>query len=248
MSRNPRTIPERTKNAFKTSFSGADIKVYFYYPYGSSSLKNKPSLLPSVHTLSISVHEAKSHARALGFRGVKGIARGVRTIAGSLILTVIDGNPLGDLAGMYLEGHGWSIDKDTNGIGSVLENRTFTNKIAPLIPPFNLIVHCVAETNNWITPGPNDTNEVYSPISIKGAGCLLQGVEFIDEGITFSVNDVVTEVTLSFIALDYKPLSNNEFTERILFLDQPHYADQDLLMRKLKGEEKTSSYVQESLP
>jgi hypothetical protein len=36
---------------------------------------------------------------------------------------------------------------------------------------------------------------------------LLRGVEFIDEGLVTSTNDIVSEVTYSFRAFDYKPLA-----------------------------------------
>jgi hypothetical protein len=42
---------------------------------------------------------------------------------------------------------------------------------------------------------------------VSGAGLLLSEVEFLDDGLVTSTNDIVTEITLSFIACDYKPLS-----------------------------------------
>ena len=50
--------------------------------------------LTSLATISISVHEPKGFARALGYRGIKGVSRSVRTIAGSMIFTVTNGHPL----------------------------------------------------------------------------------------------------------------------------------------------------------
>ena len=41
----------------------------------------------------------------------------------------------------------------------------------------------------------------------EGAGWMLVDVEFIDEGQVTSVNDIVTEMTFSFIACDFKPFS-----------------------------------------
>jgi len=187
--------------ALPQSFSGADTKVYAYFPFITEVV-----ILPSVHTLSVSVHEAKGMARALGFRGIKGVARGVRTIAGSLILTVINENPLLPLMNLVsdngLLSPGWSLDRESTGTGTVLNNRSFHNKIAPLLPPFNIILQCLTE--NARTQLPNKA---------EGAGYLLRGVEFIDEGMVVSVNDVVTEITYSFIAIDYKPISKQEFRD-----------------------------------
>lgn len=222
---------------YKYSFSGADARVSVHFPQSPELV----SYLDSVHTVSVSVHEAKSQVRSLGYRGAKGLTRSIRTIAGSMILTVVNDHPLRPLIDQYnairarsaLEAEpddlgpllGWSVDMDDVGVGSYANVFAFYNRMASLLPPFNLVAQFVSET----APVTYDRSQV-APIRISrgtsveqdqdgqrllypGAGLMLQGIEFIDEGFVVSVNDMVTEVTLSYIARDFKPISSSIFSE-----------------------------------
>ena len=198
------------------SFSGADARVFTYFDAAPSLIRP----LDSVHTISISVHEAKGQARALGHRGAKGLARGVRTIAGSLILTVINDHPLKSLIDQYNESgrpdiQGWSLDRDLVGKGTLARSYDLNNLLSTLLPPFNLAIQYVSEGADYrvfdsITDDPAvDGDLVINKITtVGGAGLLLRHVEFVDDGLVTSTNDIVTEITLSFIALDYKPLAS----------------------------------------
>ena len=53
--------------------------------------------LDSIQTISISINEAKAPARRLGHRDITGMSRSARTIAGTMILTVVDNHPLAKL-------------------------------------------------------------------------------------------------------------------------------------------------------
>ena len=192
---------------FAYSFSGADARVFCYFEHAPHLIRP----LDSVHTISVSIHEAKGPARALGYRGIKGMARGVRTIAGSLILTVVNDHPLRPLLNQWTEAEqnispGWSFDRDLVGTGHIADSYNLSNRLSTLLPPFNLAVQYVSEN-----PGRSITNlniNSFREDSIaQGAGLLLRHVEFIDDGIVTSTNDIVTEITLSFVAMDYKPLS-----------------------------------------
>jgi hypothetical protein len=183
------------------SFSGADADTFVWFDRGPELI----DMLESVHTISVSVHEAKGQARALGYRGIKGLARGVRTIAGSMILTVVNDHPLRTLM-MQRDAIwgandplGWSLDRDRVGTGTLFNNYDYVNRMAVLLPPFNLAVQYVSEA------GPQFRAELAE--RPEGAGWMLKGVEFIDEGQVTSVNDIVTEMTFSFIACDFKPLA-----------------------------------------
>jgi hypothetical protein len=209
----PLTYPPKLRGksgGHRYSFSGADADVYVWF----DGLEHLIAPLESIQTLSVSVHESKGQARALGHRGVRGLSRGMRTIAGSMILTVIEDNPLRPLmenihAFLQAGGNwpGWSIDRDLVGTGTALGGMlNFDNRIAPLLPPINVLVQYVSETSLWSRTDPN-----VNVLDIEGAGMLLRGVEFIDEGIVTSTHDVVSEVTLSFIACDYKPIAAQIF-------------------------------------
>ena len=189
-------------NTYRYSYSGADATTLVWFD-------QKPELisrLSSVHTISVSVHESKGQARALGHRGIKGLARGVRTIAGSLIVTVINDHPLRELIDQYnalgsKPQLGWSVDRHQVGIGTLQNAYDYTNRLAVLLPPFNLAVQYVSELSQ-----PADLG-TYSGETPDLAGWRLQGVEFLDEGQVTSVNDIVTEMTFSFIACDFNPWS-----------------------------------------
>ncbi len=210
------TDPTRS---YEYSFSGSDARAWAFY----DSLEEDVSPLDSLHTISISVHEAKGPARALGFRGVKGYARGVRTIAGTMIFTIVKDHPLRNLIDQYGKAvdrgwsGGWSVDQDEVGVGTAFNNIQFTNRLATLLPPFNILCQYVSESANWSTPDTRATWENtgvgYSrPTSFEGAAWMLKGIEIIDIGMVTSTNDIVTEMTASFTAVDFKPMSRNEFT------------------------------------
>jgi hypothetical protein len=202
-----------TGRQYKYSFSGADAKVLVWFQQTPHLIRP----LESVHTLSVSVHEAKGQARALGHRGIRGLSRGVRTIAGSLIMTVINDHPLRALHDQYNEAFiaggyreptpGWSLDRHRIGVGTLFNNYSYNNRLSTLLPPFNVALQFVSEGG----PPFRDYNSDPALSSIaehaEGAGAMIVGMEFLDEGHVTSVQDIVTEITFSFIAHDYKPLS-----------------------------------------
>lgn len=189
------------------SFSGSDARCFVYF-------RDYPHLfrpLDSVHTISISVHEAKGVARSLGYRGITGIARGVRTIAGSMILTVINDHPLRALQDQYIDilrsrngkeiPLGWSLDRGMVGVGTMANSYNLNSRMPVLLPPFNFAIQYVSEGQRSLTDG----ELTHRP---NGAGALVIGMEFIDDGLVTSTNDIVSEMTFSWIARDYKPLSS----------------------------------------
>lgn len=225
---------------YSYSWSGADAKARVYYSQRPDLIRS----LESVHTISVSVHEAKSQARSLGHRGIRGLARGVRTIAGSLILTVVNDHPLRALMEMYNDMiaqdlnatntiFGWSVDRDDVGVGSYKDLFNFQNRMCSLLPPFNLLIEFVSEAApvtidatstdgsafnigskiGAVTSGGKSTKSQETVQTLfPGAGLLLQDIEILDESFVVSVNDMVTEITCSYIARDYKPISADTFS------------------------------------
>lgn len=264
---------------YRYSYSGSDADVYAYYP----GMEDEITQLESLHTISVSVHEAKGQARALGYRGIKGIARGVRTIAGSMILTVIEDHPLRQLlstVGPYMAREsatwgGWSFDRSVAGTGTALQGLEFTNRLSTLLPPFNILVQYASEgakfNEKW-----SDVEDIrfdtisYQPehearradesrkeyrerrksekyyagtgfvekaqalsMEIPGAAMVVEGIEIIDSGIVTSINDVVSEISMSFLARDFKPLAPMVYgTTPIQPLPDPQ---QESIFKKLFG-------------
>jgi hypothetical protein len=264
---NPNTYGSVKPQQYRYSFSGADARMTVFFPQRPDLI----SYLDSVHTISISVHEAKSQVRALGYRGIKGLTRSVRTIAGSMILTVVNDHPLRPLLEQYNSmifsmgedngdvnynpmPFGWSVDRDELGVGTHADIYAFNNRLSALLPPFSLIMEFVAEmapvtidrSENALAglsgrdaqgrtlPPPTGTRALF-----PGAGLMLQEIEFVDEGFVVSVNDMVTEVTLSFIARDFKPISANMFHDGGQALRQSDIAAREYELWKRMNPEHT---------
>lgn len=230
-------------NKYEYSFSGADADVYTWFPSNPENIKP----LKSMHTISVSVHEAKGQARRLGHRGISGHSRSVRTIAGSMILTVINEHPLSTLMDQYVEGsrnrwegHSWSMDREFVGTGSVFQLNSFNSIMPTLLPPFDLAIYYSSEMAGYVQQGTVNNSGQLSPEKgreLGGAGLLIRGIEFIDSGLVTSVNDIVSEVTLSFMAFDYKPLSSLSQTnyEEILAEYRLESYQQDQIYKMIKS-------------
>ncbi len=187
-------------SGYQYSYSGADCKVFAYLEGKSEKIHQ----IEAMNTISVSVHESKGQARALGYRGIKGVSRGLRTIAGSMILTVIEDHPLRDLLSESKEVQDvWSIDRGDKGVGSFGNKIEYSNKISTLLPRFNILATYVSEMGGVV----NEPNVFASEVPL--AGWELRGVHITDVGLVTSVHDIVSEMTISFIAEDFYPFSLN---------------------------------------
>lgn len=122
--------------------------------------------------------------------------------------------------------------KGTGSIGGYGKGDvTYNNKIATLISPVNIVMHYqtevgyikdtikvkdkdkpyfrsklgknekfITEKQQFESGRVNRKGEIYKP---SGASMMLEGVEFVNEGIVTSVNDLVTEVVVQFVAQDF---------------------------------------------
>lgn len=118
--------------------------------------------LESLATVSISIHEPKGMVRRLGHRNIVGFSRSTRTIAGTMIFTVIDNHPLAKLMALdpqsILENGGisdtklkWMVD-EMKGVGTSPdlshdgqgESRTWV-RTATDLAPFHLILNYMSE-------------------------------------------------------------------------------------------------------
>ena len=168
-----------TTQSLQYSYSGADCDVFAIR--GTNDIKQ----LKSVATVSVSVYDAKAPVRALGYRSVKGYTRSIRTVAGSIVFIVVEGHPLEDL--MDFSGNHFHIDSEELQVERA--SGKLGEKTIPLgsIFPFNLLLLYKNEIGN-------------------GAGLEIDDVEFVSEGIVTSVNDMVTEVVVQFVATDFRQL------------------------------------------
>ena len=158
------------------SFTGADIVAYIHIP-SQEALNNQAGGMPqtsavvgvlgNIQTISYSTFREVNPVRSLGRVYADSYTRGPRTIAGTIIWTVLDQYVLAKA--LTYAGYD-SID----GATSILADQ---------IPPFSIVITMANE---------------YGDV----ASMALYGVRIVNEGSTYSIDDMVTEQTNTFIAGD----------------------------------------------
>jgi len=175
------------------SYSGADCKAYAWFSEG------RVTPLSSLATISISVHEAKAPVRRLGYVGVSGYSKGIRTIAGTMVCLIIEDHPLSNLMMLDINNgrnYYYSKDEKRGGNSGGFEGIK-GNKLGTMISPFNLKLIYKSETD-------------YD--SSRMSSLLLKHIEITGESIVTSVNDMVTEVVFQFVANDISTF-NTEYND-----------------------------------
>jgi len=178
----------------RSSFSGADILVCGFLAGADPALKSPPIKLEP-QTITISCFREKVPVRALGHTNALGFTRGPRTYAGSIINTVIERHPLYQ----FLE-----IGRETNPAADAQFNFSYDEQRRRLVkdyrytpdalPPLNLILMLQNEMGNR-------------------SSIVIMGVEFVNDGMTMSIEDVLTENTYQYVARDAMILTSSHNTE-----------------------------------
>ncbi|BCT30274.1 virion structural protein [Bacillus velezensis] len=151
-----------------TSFSGTDI-IAVVTP------KNGPSrVLGELQTISYSVYRPTAPVFALGQIAAKGVVRGARTVAGSLIFTVFDRHVLYEI----MKDHGGGINKSDQ------------------LPAFDITINFLNEYG-------------------QSSQLIIYGVHLISEGQTMSIEDMITENTMEFIAIDIDTMEPDAVEEKL---------------------------------
>lgn len=161
---------------FFNSFSGADIVAYIHIPPQpltgeeisgpNQSTEAVVGILGNLQTISYSTFREVNPVRSLGKTYADAYTRGPRTIAGTLVWTILDQYVLAEaLKFSYVD----SYDPSTILIDQ--------------IPPFNIVI---------------TFNNEYGDVATMG----IYGVRIVNEGATFSIDDMITEQVNSFVASD----------------------------------------------
>ena len=168
--------------------------------------------LDSLATISYSIYEAKSPVRRLGERGVSGYTRGIRTIAGSMVFLVIEEHPLHRLIELQRKSKNWSRDLNSKGHSFRAvqkggeESSRITNFVSTILEPFNIGLFYKTEVAFNYKDKDAAENAIKSSGYVRsgdhGAHLVISGIDIISEGMVTSVNDMVTEVTVQFVAQD----------------------------------------------
>lgn len=137
--------------------------------------------LGNLQTVTYSIHREKFPVRTLGRVYPKSYVRGSRTIAGSMIFTVIDQHVLWEL----LNANTHFYNTGVRGTESAYPE--FTTSLVDQLPPFDVTLLFANEVGD---------------ISYM----VLYGVEIVNEGQTMSIQDLLTENVVQYVARDIDPL------------------------------------------
>jgi hypothetical protein len=143
--------------------------------------RNMPTskVLAELQTVSYSIFREKSPVRTLGSVYPRAYVRGPRTIGGSMIFTVFHKHVLHEILSMNMGVY-------STGTSDHDRYRYSTN-LPDQLPPLDISILFANE---------------YGAISHMG----LWGVEFVQEGSTFSIEDIFTENTVQYVARDLDPM------------------------------------------
>lgn len=134
-------------------------------------------ILGNLQTLSVQTFREKNAVRSLGQSYVKSYVRGPRTVAGSMIFTVFNEQSLAKLL------RAMALDKTIYGENAL----ELSSVLVDQLPPIDITIVFANE---------------YGSLSSMS----LYGVEFITNGMTFSVEDLLTEEVVQFVAREIDPM------------------------------------------
>jgi len=141
-----------------------------------------PIVLGDLQTLSTSSAREKFPVRTLGRIYPHAYVRGNRTLAGSMIFTVMNKHALFDLVEAQRFMSNTGVDERMEGRYPSLEAT-----LVDQLPPFDITIL-----------GANELGDQ--------SYAVLYGVEIVNEGQTLSIEDLITECVMQFVARDYDPL------------------------------------------
>ena len=199
------TNPPESTDSYSLSkafipISGTEVRVILEFPQVNIGRGNQSLLivLDDVVSLSYSIYRAKPSVTPLGSSSIIGYGLGSRTVAGSIIRHVFTTDKLTNLQVQCYLAQQDSIAKilsgsdDSMGLGM-----PFKDKIAFMkddLTSFNIHTFSVSETQY-----PGDPGTRYETI---------YGAVMINNGQVYSIEDLVTETTVSFQAKAVRTATN----------------------------------------
>jgi hypothetical protein len=152
-----------------------------------STYNNLPTtkVLGELQTISYSVFREKAPVRTLGSVYPRGFVRGGRTIAGTMVFTIFHRHALHELLQEL------NLGMYNTGTSDHDKHHYSTNMVDQL-PPIDLSLLFANE---------------YGAISYMG----IYGVEFVQEGATFSIEDIFSENVVQYVARDLDPMREAGF-------------------------------------
>ena len=176
------------------SFSGADCKAF-------AEVGNNTIHLQGLSTISISVHEAKSPVRRLGHRGAVAYTKAIRTIAGSMVFVLLNGqHPLQQVidASDLETPKSKDTKKWSTGINKFNIQLSYATEYVNTGKVYNDLPKDYEWINDYFTK-PNATTEYK-----------IKGIHLLNDGFVTSINDLVSEVVIQFTALDIQQMKKQK--------------------------------------
>jgi hypothetical protein len=169
----------------EAAFSGGSCRVIIEIPHtpnfnGSSVKQSLSKQLLEITALTVSVHRAKSQVRPFGYINPKGIARGSRTIAGTIILNRFTA----DVLYRFLQ----------SGLMADLSKDTHYNKLDQL-PPFNITM-LFSNEQGFISSQSLYNVEFVTDGSVASVNDIL-----LEQTLTYFATDLTPLVPLNFNTL-----------------------------------------------
>jgi len=226
-------VPGYRLEKYKTIFDGSD----------PNNPKTKTELAPvitndkvynigTLQTISVSTYNSKTPVKALGFKNPIAVARGGRTIAGTLIfnqmhLHVLDDNSRGisrikDSEGFLTYSSGdvdyivnqyvnppnleeLDINKLKHQWDWSVDTTLIGEKTKPSdLPPFDIIILFANEFNSGTKKKEGDSGGTLGKM-------IIYGVELVHDSMTMSIEDIYTEVQYQYIARDIEYFTSSDF-------------------------------------
>jgi hypothetical protein len=147
---------------------------------GANGPTTRTKVLGEISTLSLSVHREKHPVRTLGSVYPRSFTRGGRTIGGSAVFTTFHQHVLYE----FLE----VAQYRSTGVGD-FDRFRWTSHVIDQLPPLDISITFANEYGNlsWMS---------------------ILGVEFLNEGMVMSIEDLFVESTAQYVARDFDPLRN----------------------------------------
>lgn len=171
----------------------ADLKIGEYRSVGGSSthvLFNFPGYgalyMGSIETISYSTYRDKVPVYNLGNTNIDGFALGKRYVAGSIVKTLFVNDDFTQFVLKIKEDIG--LDEDIDSLYSLKNDsyKTYHHMLMDDVMPFDIIIVMTSEYGNWAVAE------------------VIYGATLINTGQIQSINDMVVQSTISFVANDVK--------------------------------------------
>jgi len=139
---------------------------------------SRTRVLAEIQTLSLSSHREKYPVRTLGRVFLRSVTRGPRTVSGSVVFTTFHSHVMQE----FLE----SAQYRSTGVGD-WDRFAYSSALMDQIPPMDISISFANEYGNlsWMA---------------------ILGVEFVNEGMVMSIEDLFLEGTAQYIARDFDPI------------------------------------------